>query len=173
MALACRPRSTSQSDRTYFGCQIEGCAWLTEDPEIRQLLDALEEKRRQIEFMLSYLERMPPEEQALELTKREKQIAELLDAGQKNVQIAKSLGIAASTVKIHKKNISNKRELAEKDHIAADAVVRYLGDTGAKPPDPDIDTPFREVVLQFDPARKAPRNSVDVDRDFDTQFQKE
>lgn len=88
-------------------------------------------------------------------TTREREVAAMLDCGKKNVEIAKALGIAPGTVKIHKKNISLKRELAKKENTAADALVRYLGDTSAAP-------------LTGPPSRAA----AVVDKAFDSEFSK-
>ncbi len=62
----------------------------------------------------------------LQLTAREREIVQGLARGESNKEIARDLGVAESTVKIHVQNILKKLNLASRVQVAVYAVEHGL-----------------------------------------------
>lgn len=70
----------------------------------------------------------PAADEAARLTAREREIVRGLTRGESNKEIARDLGVAESTVKIHVQNILKKLNLASRVQVAVYAVERGLGE---------------------------------------------
>jgi two-component system nitrate/nitrite response regulator NarL len=68
----------------------------------------------------------PPEEERNGLTSREREILTHLAKGQSNKEIARSLELAESTVKIHVQNILRKLNLSSRVQAAVYAIEKGL-----------------------------------------------
>ncbi len=64
------------------------------------------------------------------LTAREREIVQGLARGESNKEIARDLGVAESTVKIHVQNILKKLNLASRVQVAVYAVEHGLTEAG-------------------------------------------
>lgn len=72
----------------------------------------------------------PPHDEAPRLTAREREIVQGLARGASNKEIARDLGVAESTVKIHVQNILKKLNLASRVQVAVYAVEHGLNVAG-------------------------------------------
>lgn len=72
----------------------------------------------------------PRQDEAPRLTAREREIVQGLSRGESNKEIARDLGVAESTVKIHVQNILKKLNLASRVQVAVYAVEHRLNDAG-------------------------------------------
>ncbi|AAP86015.1 Nitrate/nitrite response regulator (plasmid) [Cupriavidus necator H16] len=73
---------------------------------------------------------VPQQVDTARLTVREREIVQELARGESNKEIARTLGVAASTVKIHVQNILKKLNLASRVQVAVYAVEHRLTETG-------------------------------------------
>jgi len=72
----------------------------------------------------------PKQDEAPRLTAREREIVQGLARGESNKEIARDLGVAESTVKIHVQNILKKLNLASRVQVAVYAVEHRLTEAG-------------------------------------------
>jgi DNA-binding NarL/FixJ family response regulator len=67
------------------------------------------------------------------LTRRERQVAEMVALGLSNKEIARSLFIALSTVKIHVHNILRKLDVEKRDDVRQRLAARHVAREGSRP----------------------------------------
>ncbi len=72
------------------------------------------------------VERVQAQKDALQLTRRERDVARLVATGQRNRSIAGSLGISEGTVKMHLHNVYAKLGLESRTQLAMDERLRTL-----------------------------------------------
>jgi DNA-binding CsgD family transcriptional regulator len=92
------------------------------------------------------------------LTKREAQVLELLLQGKSNKQIAQALGITASTVEFHLKNIYLKYGVSSYKELAA-SLGKSTGETALKPGDSTVAPPTEMAHNQDQVAQPTPADS--------------
>jgi DNA-binding NarL/FixJ family response regulator len=90
------------------------------------------------------------------LTRRECEIAELVNQGMSNKEIARSLRIASATVKNHVHNILEKLQVSRRSAAAAILRGKFLGKRSERP--------CLTTTPDFDLKRTRPRSTFPVDR---------
>jgi two-component system NarL family response regulator len=111
----------------YRGLEAGACGYLLKDAAPADLVDSVRKVhagRRAISPQVA--ERLAARLAVPELSDREREVLELVAAGKSNKQIAKALGIADGTVKVHVANILSKLGAQGRSEAVAVAVRRGL-----------------------------------------------
>ncbi len=127
------------NDKIFRALQAGACGYLLKRTRPEQLLQAIRDVKQGGAPMTSEIARRlvetfqhaPPAASPadLELTRREREILELVSRGYGNKEIADQLSIALETVRHHLKRVYDKFHV----HSRSEAVVKFLG-LGGQPP---------------------------------------
>jgi DNA-binding NarL/FixJ family response regulator len=132
------------NDRIFKALQAGACGYLLKRTRPEQLIQAIKDVQQGGAPMTSEIARRvveafqhppPAPEERIELSRREKEVLELVSRGYGNKEVADQLSITLETVRYHLKQVYEKLHV----HSRTEAVLKYLGvESASKPRVPGV-----------------------------------